>query len=229
MSDRFQDRYRIPSSRALWWDYGRSAAYFVTICIDWRECYFGNIIETKIIVSPIGEIAQSCWSEIPQHFPYVQLDSFVVMPNHVHGIIIIDKRIGMIVKNGSIESKDNNPFNSMNNSTNAIIENSTDAPVGISTDVPVGISTDVPVETRLIASLQPNPTVQRNPTVQHDSSVNHDPSIQKQKSINKINPNFAWQARFYETIIRSEQSYRIKSEYIISNPSKWKDDQFYIS
>ncbi|HZK97706.1 MAG TPA: hypothetical protein VFC67_26115 [Prolixibacteraceae bacterium] len=267
MSERFQDKYRIPSARASWWDYGRNAAYFVTICAEGRECYFGNIAEAlqtaeilqtvetlhatslhqKNILSPIGEIAQSCWKEIPEHFPYVQLDSFVVMPNHVHGIIIIDKRIGMMVKNESIESTDNKPTNSIINMT------------------------DGPVETRLIASLQHDPnvqydsTVKHDPTIQPDPIIQHDPTIQNQQSIkpqkliggitgennpmlhdnlsrivrwykgrttfesHKINPNFGWQTRFYENIIRSEQSYRMKSDYIISNPSKWKDDQFYIN
>jgi putative transposase len=88
---KFRNKYRIPSIRAPWWDYGKNAAYFVTICTQRRECFFGEIAVKKMHLSDIGEIAQSCWQEIPQHFPYAKLGTFIIMPNHVHGIIIVDK------------------------------------------------------------------------------------------------------------------------------------------
>ncbi len=98
MLDKFQNKYRIPSARLKNWDYGSDAIYFVTICTANRECYFGEIVETQNLASPyqmeyseLGKIANQCWIEIPKHFPFVILDKFVVMPNHVHGIIIIDK------------------------------------------------------------------------------------------------------------------------------------------
>jgi putative transposase len=91
VTDKFQNRYRIPSSRAQWWDYGHNAAYFVTICTHNRFCYFGDIAETRFIASPLGKIVETFWYEIPRHFPFVDMDSFVVMPNHIHGIIIINK------------------------------------------------------------------------------------------------------------------------------------------
>lgn len=87
----YKNKYRIPSTRASWWDYGANGRYFVTICTQNRECFFGMVVDGKMKLSDIGKIAYTCWSEIPHHFPFVQLDAFVVMPNHVHGIIIIDK------------------------------------------------------------------------------------------------------------------------------------------
>ncbi len=92
--EKFRDKYRIPSSRLQNWDYGWNAPYFVTICTAKREYYFGEIKNRKIHLSGIGKIAQQFWQEIPKHFPFVILDAFVVMPNHVHGIIIIDKPDG---------------------------------------------------------------------------------------------------------------------------------------
>jgi len=108
MSEKFRNKYRISSARLQNWDYGRNAAYFVTICTQNREHYFGNIaaiVETPdsgvsttttdpkptIQLSPIGKLAQKYWMEIPHHFPFVQINVFVVMPNHVHGIIVIDR------------------------------------------------------------------------------------------------------------------------------------------
>lgn len=92
MSDKYQNKYRIPSARLQDWDYGWNAPYFVTICTQNREHYFGKIGNGKMQLSEIGEIAKKCWIEIPEHFTFVELGAFVVMPNHVHGIIIINKQ-----------------------------------------------------------------------------------------------------------------------------------------
>ena len=92
--NKFKHKYRIPSARLQTWDYGANGLYFITICTQNRECYFGDIVETRFIASQIGELVRKYWYEIPEHFPYVKLDTFVVMPNHVHGIIVIDKPYG---------------------------------------------------------------------------------------------------------------------------------------
>jgi REP element-mobilizing transposase RayT len=89
--DKYQNQYRIPSARASWWDYGQNGLYFVTICTKNRDCYFGHVCSDEMQLSEIGIIAQQCWMEIPQHFPFIRLDAFTIMPNHVHGIVIIDK------------------------------------------------------------------------------------------------------------------------------------------
>ena len=91
MIDKYQNKYRIPSARLQNWDYGWNATYFVTICTQNREYYFGDVVNHKMQLSEIGHIAQSCWQEIPKHFPFVILDAFIIMPNHVHGIVVIDK------------------------------------------------------------------------------------------------------------------------------------------
>jgi len=87
----FHNLYRIPSARLPHWDYSQNGYYFITICTYKKNEYFGEIINGKINLSEIGEIAQTCWKEISIHFPFVELDEFVIMPNHLHGIIIICK------------------------------------------------------------------------------------------------------------------------------------------
>ena len=77
-------------NRLKGYDYTKDGWYFVTICIKNRQFLFGNIDNQKIILNKYGEHTQKCWKDIPSHFPNVRLDEFVVMPNHVHGIIIID-------------------------------------------------------------------------------------------------------------------------------------------
>ena len=69
-----------------------AGAYFVTICTWQRECLFGHVVNGEMRLNDAGEIARRCWADIPDHFPSVKLDAFVVMPNHVHGIIVIQGR-----------------------------------------------------------------------------------------------------------------------------------------
>ncbi len=87
---KFHEIYRIESSRLVNWDYSRTAWYFVTICTRDKKWSFGRVEQDKMKLSKIGEIAKTCWEEIPKHFDNVKLRSFVIMPNHVHGIIDID-------------------------------------------------------------------------------------------------------------------------------------------
>ena len=88
--ERYKNKYRIASARASWWDYSWAGAYFITICTQNRFHYFGEIIDQKMVLSPIGVLADVFWHEIPKHSPNMELGSFVIMPNHMHGILIMN-------------------------------------------------------------------------------------------------------------------------------------------
>lgn len=88
-SDLFRNKYRIPSARATWHDYN-GGAYFVTICTRDMVHYFGEIVSGEMNMTEIGEYVQQCIKNIPQHNTYANVPAFVVMPNHVHLIVIID-------------------------------------------------------------------------------------------------------------------------------------------
>jgi putative transposase len=88
---KYKGEYRISSARLKNWDYGSNAPYFVTICTGNKISYFGNIQEGQMHLSDLGQLASKYWLEIENKFPFVVLDHFVVMPNHVHGIINIAK------------------------------------------------------------------------------------------------------------------------------------------
>ena len=88
----FNNKYRIESARLPSWNYGDNAPYFVTICTGNGEHFFGRILNDRMQLSELGTAAEKCWKAIPEHFPFVKLGVHVVMPNHVHGIIIIDKQ-----------------------------------------------------------------------------------------------------------------------------------------
>jgi REP element-mobilizing transposase RayT len=89
--DKFLGRYRIPSARLAGWDYGSNAGYFVTICTRERVCYFGEVVNGEMNYSQVGKLSVACCEQIPVHFPFVDLDSYVIMPNHVHLILMFNK------------------------------------------------------------------------------------------------------------------------------------------
>jgi REP element-mobilizing transposase RayT len=70
-------------------DYAWPGAYFVTICTAHRRCVLASIEEDAIHLTVLGSIVRSCWDEIPVHFAGVRLDAFVIMPNHLHGILML--------------------------------------------------------------------------------------------------------------------------------------------
>jgi putative transposase len=98
-------KYRNDTTRLKNRDYGAPGNYFITICTQNRENYFGHVkwvapvgtqnfvfLQTaRVQLTPIGKISHQYWIEIPSHFPFVVLDEFIIMPNHVHGILVINK------------------------------------------------------------------------------------------------------------------------------------------
>ena len=88
--DKFQNQYRIPSIRLKCWDYSSTGYYFITICTLNKEKYFGDIINEKMQLSKIGEIAKQELLKTEKLRKNVKLDEWIVMPNHIHMIIVID-------------------------------------------------------------------------------------------------------------------------------------------
>jgi putative transposase len=88
----YKNKYRVESSRLKLWDYSSEGAYFITICTKDMVNYFGKIVNEKVILSSIGIIVNEEWLKTGVVRNYVTLDEYIVMPNHVHGIIfLLDK------------------------------------------------------------------------------------------------------------------------------------------
>lgn len=83
---------RRKSYRLSCWDYRNAGYYFVTICTENRRQHFGKIVDGEMWLNHVGKIVQQFWTDIPDHFKNVSMDTFIVMPNHVHGIIQIHQR-----------------------------------------------------------------------------------------------------------------------------------------
>ena len=75
---------RLPS-----YDYAEAGAYFITVCTFNRDCLLGEILEHEMALNWAGRIVLECWNDLVNHYPYIETDEFVVMPNHVHGIVVL--------------------------------------------------------------------------------------------------------------------------------------------
>ena len=225
MQNNFKNKYRIPSARLKTWDYSKNGAYFITICTQNREHFFGNIQNGMMQLSEIGKLAERYWLEIPEHFPFVELGNFVVMPNHFHGILIINNiansvETRFIASNNCHENNENNETRLIASNNNENIENNETRLIASNNNE----NNDENNETRLIASLQENRggfSGDKNPMLHENISK----IIRWYKGrcsfeCRKINSNFTWQSRFHDHIIRNSKSFETIQNYIFENPLK---------
>jgi len=215
MPDKFKNKYTINSARLQNYDYSQNGIYFVTICTREKEYFFGEIKNGEMNLNEIGKIAQQFWQEIPAHFPFVKSDEFVVMPNHVHGIIEICRDI------------DDTNNNCAKKQTFVKTQTPVETPRrGVSTIV--GVSTGVGVFTNDAKTQNENQRGGYNPNWKPNSLgsiINQFKSVCTKK-IRKSNCwYFQWQSRFYDHIIRNDESLNKIREYIIKNPGRWERDK----
>lgn len=206
--DKFRNRYRISSTRLQNWNYGWNAVYYVTICTRDQHCYFGEIAEGRMVLSRIGIIANVLWHEIAKHCKNVELGEFVVMPNHIHGILIIsgNNDDGQRVTDIGVETT--HALSLRTGETNPADRNPGETNPGVTGDAAIGKSRFQHQGRNTLSSLVGS----------YKSAVS--------KHAHRLGFEFAWQSRFYDRIIRDEQAYLTISDYIINNPLKWDEDKY---
>jgi len=197
--EKYKNKYRIPSTRASCWNYGWAGAYFITICTKNRKHFYGKIQNGKMELSRVGVIADILWHEIPQHAKNVELGAFVVMPNHIHGILILTE-----------------------NNTNPIAKSveTLHATTPVET-----LHATMPVETLhatslRMASISPKPNSVSTIIRSYKSAVT--------KNANRLGYEFGWQSLFHDHIIRNDEEYQRINDYIENNPINWGKDKFFI-
>ena len=226
MADKFQNKYRITSSRLKNWDYRTSAAYFITICTANRTHFFGEIVNQKMVLSNTGVIADILWHHIPNHAPNVSLGEFVVMPNHIHGILILNQPDDGDANDidGFINFNDKNDLNlvddyHVNDDCHVVDDfgNKNDLNVvhgfHVKDDCRVNdkfqVNDGLIVETLHATSLQPNQPNQPNQSNQSNQpnqSIKSDQSIQSNDSKNQFMADISPKSNSVSTIIRSYKS-----------------------
>jgi len=194
--EKFQNKYRIPSTRLQNWDYGANASYFITICTHNREHYFGEIINGEMILNELGRIVETEWMKTIEIRPDMNLEFgvFVVMPNHFHAIIIIGE-------NEYNTQRDAQRRDAMHRvSTTNAATNETDSTKPINKFGP---------QSKNLASIMRG----------------FKSSITTYSIKNRMN-DFAWQTRFHDHIIRDSAEFERIQNYIANNPMNWDSDKF---
>ena len=155
---------------------------------------FGNIVNQEMILSPYGEIVQKWWQEIPVHFSNVKTGAFVVMPNHVHGIIYI------LGGRGTVPVPEDNGENTIAQNNDMSDENLSGEPP------PLRAFDGTPTLGQIVAYFKYQSTKEMN------------------KADNTGTVTKFWQRNYYEHIIRDEKDLQNKTDYIEANPLLWDED-----
>ncbi len=203
------------SIRLKGYDYAQEGLYFITICCQDRIHRFGEVILNdngiaEMRLNPCGQIAFDEWYNTTKIRPNIELGAFVVMPNHIHGIINITRRVELHSTKNELNSILNELHSTKNDSSTILrIDDESE-----SNKFDSGIR------------VESNSTL-RGPSQTIGAIVRvYKSSVTKQSKILGVDEKL-WQRNYYEHIIRDENSYCRISEYIINNPSKWFQDKFY--
>ena len=201
----YKDKYRIESTRLKDWDYSRDGYYFVTICTQDKKCFFGDVIDEKVRLSAIGEIVADEWQKTAQIRKNVSLDTWIIMPNHLHGIVIINNN------------------NEPHGNTHGVATCRDAWHASKKGNIHVAPHS----ETHGNASLQKGESYDNKfgPQANNLSSIIRGFKSATTKRIHRARYDFSWQSRFYDHIIRNEKSLMKIREYIINNPLKWELDK----
>ena len=207
------------SIRLKGYDYSQAGLYFITICTQNRLCLFGKIKNGKMILTDAGTMIQTLWHEIPVYYRGFNIHEFVVMPNHIHGIIQIISH-PQPVGAGPCAC----PINEW--------QQTTGQPRGVAptwqyrkTGQPRGVA----------PTMSLSRTGQYHKSVMSLSDIVHRfKTLTTKRYTDGVKNNGwqpfnkkLWQRNYYEHIIRDEKSYHSIAEYIQTNPLKWEDDKYY--
>jgi putative transposase len=188
------------SIRLKGYDYSQEGLYFITICCQNRLHLFGEIIEGKMQLNDFGKIVAEEWLKTPEIRKNISLGNFIIMPNHMHGIISINTKASTEMK------KNASKFHSPTQTIGAIIRGYK----GATTKRINNLIRLIKEDSHRTGELQFAPRL--NPSIINLNSLSGEGSI--------------WQRNYWEHIIRDDPSFDRISEYIANNPKKWKADQF---
>lgn len=208
--EKYQNKYRIQSHRKPNWDYSAEAMYFLTIVTQHRECILGTIVNHEMVLSDFGKIVEMEWFKSFEIRDELLLHTFVIMPNHLHGIVEIREK-----------------WDGMDGGTD-----------GGTTDVIAAVvdSTATPtdsIDTDLL-SIKRNPPIRLPKSISSfmagfKSAVNtkiDDYIDEHQLNIPKYNKkNHFFQPNYHDHIIRNDREFGIIERYIVNNPMNWGKDK----
>jgi REP element-mobilizing transposase RayT len=231
MSDeKFKDKYRIKSARALWNDYG-SGACFVTVCTGKHEHAFGKIVNDPVAamqLSPVGQYLHDNIQNTTIHYPYAVIPLFVVMPNHWHAIVFID---------GDKTPYSRRMHGDGGDGTNIIIPDIHTVQTGRAPSSPQNTIIPGIGETGYAPSVQPRILDDQIRTLNDQmraidaykgwlSVVIGGIKSSVTRFVNRNNMPFSWLPRFHDRIIRDPDEMNRIADYIENNPATWGNDRY---
>jgi putative transposase len=211
------------SIRLKGYDYTQSGLYFITLMTENRAQLFGDIKHEKMILNDAGRIANECWMNIPQHFPNVVLHEYIIMPNHIHGIIELTTMAEGANKNSPNNIPNAHPM--MGTNDHPMVETNKNSPNNIPNAHPMMGPNDHPMiwPNKYSPNTRPNDQspLPRSPSrtigsVIRGYKIGVTKWFRQNTDIQSV-----WQRNYYEQIIRDEISYYHVTKYIINNPIKW--------
>lgn len=231
MAEKFRNKYRVPSARLQNWDYGSNGAYFITICTKKMQHFFGEVVDKNMILNSVGVLAEEYWMEILKQFPDVELGNFQIMPNHMHGILIIDKSVVTNVETRFIAST----FNDASSIEAQLIAFNLENKIELIASNLDTIIMDIADrgEAQLIASVPQKDGIGGFAGANNPMLANNISRIVRWYKgrctfeMRKVNPNFEWHPRFHDHIIRNSESFERIQTYIEENPARWDEDKFH--
>jgi len=228
------------SIRLKGYDYTAPGAYFVTICTQDRVQMFGEVVGGDMRLNPHGRVVDTYWSRIPRYFPHVTLDAWVVMPNHVHGIIVITDPPAVGGNASSpVDERGRRRGEAIPGSPSVTVRDLEPTPSGISigqTGIasPLPTSRPTPRETpRQPSARTPEPTPPPRPHGAPAGSLGAIVGNFKSITTRRINRmrhtpgGQVWQRNYWEHIIRNQAAYERIRQYIENNPALWEEDQLH--
>jgi REP element-mobilizing transposase RayT len=237
MEDKFKYKPHLHHRRSIrlkGFDYSKAGLYFIAICCQDRISRFGNIENSKMILNQFGEVAFNEWVKLTERFINFQIDEFQIMPNHIHGIILLNDfpNVGAGFTPAQPPSFDNSAQHpSFDNSAqhpsfdNSAQPQSFDNPV-INSNCENSTLRDI----RATGLMDNGATARVAPTVGNIIGAYKSLVTNGCLNIYKLNNKTMgklWQRNYYEHIIRNEKSYQTIANYIINNPSNWENDKFF--
>jgi len=220
------------SIRLAGYDYSEAGAYFVTICTFQRRCIFGEIEKGEVKLSEFGRIAFEQWMKVPERFGNVELGEFVIMPNHLHGIIILHDMKDM-KGNGLSPEIDGRPQGAPVRAGLAPAPGLTPGPEPAPAQrlapaqEPVSAQRLAPAQD-LESSPESAPFPKLGDVVGAYKSLVANDCLKIAKSRGQFLGKL-WHRNYYEHIIMSDEEYDSISTYIEFNPANWGEkDEYYI-
>ena len=226
--DKFRGKYRIPSDRAAWHEYD-AGVYFVTICTAERAHYFGEIDDGVMQLSEIGIIVKDCFARLSSCYPYAEIPLFVIMPNHVHAIVVISGNDA----NGNDDGRDAIHRVSVLTATATEIPRNPMTSKSLGTVIcggDVSGNDDGRDAMNRVSGLTATATeIPRNPmTSKSLGTVIRGMKARVSRAAHRKGISFGWQARFYDHIIRNIHEMNRIAEYIENNAAEWDLDEMNI-